>query len=491
MKLVGDTQNLADSLENTRILVIGDLMLDCYLWGDASRVSPEAPVPVVKIEKKTWFLGGAGNVATNLSGLGCQAVLIGTAGRDAAGDRLRELLSAANIVNETVIDAFRPTTTKSRVMARRQQVVRLDEEEDYPLSADMEKQILSMTAQALPRCGAVILSDYGKGMFSSREFTRQLIDMGRAGNVPVFVDPKGTDWGRYRGATCITPNTAELEGVAGKKLDDEALLKQEAADLREKFGLEWLLVTRGSEGMGLFGKQGVPRFLSANAREVFDVSGAGDTVISTLAAGVATGRSFADAAGVANLAAGIVVGKLGTQPVLWEELAGVLTVGNGAGTPATKVAGLPSAGIALADWRRKGQKIVFTNGCFDLLHPGHVSLLHQARRLGDRLVVGLNTDASIRRLKGEDRPILSGKDRAAVLSGLADVDLIVFFEEDTPLNLIDALRPDILVKGADYTIETVVGREVVESYGGKVHLVNILEGYSTTRIAEKMSKGSS
>jgi D-beta-D-heptose 7-phosphate kinase/D-beta-D-heptose 1-phosphate adenosyltransferase len=243
--------------------------------------------------------------------------------------------------------------------------------------------------------------------------------------------------------------------------------------------------------MGLLGEQRISHFLAANAREVFDVSGAGDTVISVLAACVATGMPFFDAARVSNLAAGIVVGKLGTQPVLWEELARNLSLENVSDAPATKVAGLSSARIILADWRRKGQRIVFTNGCFDLLHPGHVSLLHQARRLGDRLVVGLNTDASIRRLKGEDRPILEGKDRAAVLSGLADVDLIVFFDEDTPLHLIEDFKPDILVKGADYTLDTVVGREIVESYGGEVRLVDILEGHSTTRIAEKLSKGGS
>lgn len=489
MKLIVDTEKLADSLKSTRVLVIGDLMLDCYFWGDASRVSPEAPVPVVKIEKKTWLLGGAGNVATNLAGLGCEAVLVGITGRDASGDRLRKLISAANITDETVTDSLRPTTTKTRVLARRQQVVRLDEEEIHPLSADMEKRILSAAGEALSRCGAVVLSDYGKGMFLSPEFTSRLIDMGNAANVPVFVDPKETGWERYCGTTCITPNTAELEGVVGKKLDNDALLEKEAAALREKLDLEWLLVTRGAEGMGLFGKQGDPGYFAANAREVFDVSGAGDTVISTLAACVATGMSFGDAVGVSNLAAGIVVGKLGTQPVLWEELARGLSLEMGIGVPATKVAGFSSAGIVMEDWRRKGQKIVFTNGCFDLLHPGHVSLLHQARRLGDRLVVGLNTDDSIRRLKGEGRPILPEKDRAAVLSGLADVDLIVFFDEDTPLNLIDALKPDILVKGADYTIETVVGREIVESYGGKVHIVDILEGHSTTRIAEKLSKG--
>jgi D-beta-D-heptose 7-phosphate kinase/D-beta-D-heptose 1-phosphate adenosyltransferase len=491
LKIIVDTDKLAGSLKNTRILVVGDLMLDRYLWGDASRVSPEAPVPVVKVEKKTWFLGGAGNVAVNLSALGCETVLMGITGRDWAGERLRELFSAARIEDATLMDDTRPTTTKTRVMARQQQMVRLDEEDSRPISEDMEEKLLAAVAQTLPRLNGVILSDYGKGIFHSEDFTRKLIQMSRDVGVPVFVDPKGSDWRRYTGATCVTPNTLEMEGVVGKRLADKAALEPEAGGLREKFDLDWLLVTRGAKGMALFGRQTDPVYLSANAREVFDVSGAGDTVIAVLTATLSTGMPFADAAGVANTAAGIVVGKLGTQPVLWEELARGLAAGNGAGGPASKVTGLSSARIALADWRRKGYTIVFTNGCFDLLHPGHVSLLHQARRLGHKLVVGLNTDASIKRLKGENRPILPGEDRGAVLSGLADVDLIVFFDEDTPLNLIRALKPDILVKGADYTLETVVGREIVESYGGKVQLVDILEGHSTTRIAEKLSGGSS
>ncbi|MDX9788724.1 MAG: bifunctional D-glycero-beta-D-manno-heptose-7-phosphate kinase/D-glycero-beta-D-manno-heptose 1-phosphate adenylyltransferase HldE [Desulfobacterales bacterium] len=489
MKINVDANQLAASLKKTRILVVGDIMLDCYFWGEVSRISPEAPVPVVTVGKKTWSLGGAGNVATNLSGLGCEAALIGATGRDWAGEHLRELLSAAGVADLTVTEATRPTITKTRVMAQRQQIVRLDEEETRRLAADTETKILNAVKAELPRCRAMILSDYGKGMFLSADFTQQLIGLGLSRRIPVLVDPKGADWLRYSGATCITPNTAELEGVVGKKLDDETLLTKKAGALREKLRLEWLLVTRGSKGMGLFGNQPTPMILAAKAREVFDVSGAGDTVIATLAAAAATGMIFAQAAAVSNLAAGIVVGKLGTQPILWEELEQALTTENGKGIapPVLKVATLSAARDTLENWRLKGNKIVFTNGCFDLLHPGHVSLLHQARHLGDKLVVGLNTDASIKRLKGDARPILAGKDRAAILSALEDVSLIVFFDEDTPLDLIGALKPDILVKGADYTIEAVVGREIVESYGGKVCLVDILDGYSTTNIAKKLS----
>lgn len=487
MKMILDTHQLAASLEKTRILVVGDVMLDCYYWGEVSRISPEAPVPVVKVAQKTRALGGAGNVAVNLAGLGCRVALTGAIGRDRAGEHFKSLLSAAGVADETVIDDTRPTITKTRVMAQRQQLVRLDEEDVCRPAPETQLRILGAVQKTLPRCAALILSDYGKGMFLSHELTQELIGLGKAAGIPVFVDPKGTDWERYNGATCITPNTTELEGVVGKKLEDEPLFVREAHALKERLRLDWLLVTRGPKGMGLFGNDPEPLLLPAKAREVFDVSGAGDTVIATLAATVATGMRFTEAAAVSNLAAGIVVGKLGTQPILWGELEPALSVENGKGSPTLKVAPLQTARTTLDAWRRKGNRIVFTNGCFDLLHPGHVSLLHQARHLGDRLVVGLNTDASIKRLKGETRPILAGKDRAAILSALEYVDLIVFFDEDTPLTLIEALKPDILVKGADYRIEAVVGRQIVESYGGKVCLVDILEGYSTTNIARKLS----
>ncbi len=485
-----DTAQLRTHLEKTRVLVIGDVMLDCYFWGEVSRVSPEAPVPVVKVGHKTWSLGGAGNVAANLAGLGCQPALIGITGGDRAADRLEALLAETGIENLTISDGARPTITKTRVMAQRQQIVRLDEEDSRPIETDMQSRLLDSLNREIPRCRAIILSDYGKGTFRSPAFTAEVIRLGRKAGLPVLVDPKGTHWQRYAGATCITPNTAELERVLGERLESDSDLLQKASALRSDLSLEWLLVTRGPKGMGVFGQQLAPVLLPANAREVFDVSGAGDTVIATLAACIATGMPLPEAAEAANLAAGVVVGKLGTQPILWGELERTLMVANGCGTafPASKVADRTAAAAILETWREKGEKIVFTNGCFDLLHPGHISLLHQARRLGDRLVVGLNTDSSIKRLKGEARPILPGTDRAAILSALEDVNLIVFFDEDTPLTLIDSLRPDILVKGADYRVEEVVGRQIVESYGGQVRLVKILEGHSTTRIVQKLSE---
>jgi D-beta-D-heptose 7-phosphate kinase/D-beta-D-heptose 1-phosphate adenosyltransferase len=327
-------------------------------------------------------------------------------------------------------------------------------------------------------------------MFASADFIQAIIQSCRKMNVPVFVDPKGRDWNRYAGATCVTPNTAELELATDARIKTESDWIPVAQDLRRRLALKWLLVTRGPRGMALLGDEPAPFLIAARAREVFDVSGAGDTVIATLAACVAAGMPFSDAASVANTAAGIVVGKLGTQPVGWPELASDLEKESQRKPASTlwKVAELIEASERVIHWRQAEQRIVFTNGCFDLLHPGHVSLLHQARHLGDRLIVGLNTDASIRRLKGAQRPILPEQDRAAILSALEDVDMVVFFDEDTPLRLIDRLKPDILVKGADYRVEDVVGKSVVEAYGGQVRLVDILKGHSTTAIARKLSE---
>lgn len=489
MSAISSLKHLAGRLGRTRVLVVGDLMLDCYYWGDVGRISPEAPVPVVKVNEKTYRLGGAGNVAANLSGLGCVATLIGLTGQDTASGQLRELLASFEIQDRCLVDASRPTITKTRVMASKQQVVRLDEEDGRDMDPRMSERVLAELDAMLPSVNAVVLSDYGKGMFNSPSFVQAMIRSCREMEVPVFIDPKGRAWERYAGATCITPNTAELELVTGGVLKEEGELAPVARDLRRRLSLDWLLVTRGPKGMALFGDNGPPVKISARAREVFDVSGAGDTVIATLAACVGAGTDFAEAASVANTAAGIVVGKLGTERVRWFELETALAEASYRRPSSTfwKVADVREASERVSRWRQEEQCIVFTNGCFDLLHPGHVSLIHQARHLGERLIIGLNTDASIVRLKGEQRPILPGEDRAAILSALEDVDMVVFFDEDTPLNLIEKLKPDILVKGADYRVEDVVGREVVESYGGQVRLVEILKGHSTTAIARKLT----
>ncbi len=481
--------DLSERLGRTRVLVVGDLMLDCYCWGDVRRISPEAPVPVVKVNNRTYSLGGAGNVAANLSGLGCPVSLIALLGTDAAAQRVRTLLAASAVDDRCIPTTDRPTTTKTRIMAGKQQVARLDEEAGGRIEARLEDRISVAADEILADVQAVIVSDYGKGMFAGIKMIQALIGVTRKKGIPIFVDPKGTGWERYAGATCVTPNTAELEQVVGHALGDDQDLAPVAMDLCRRLSLDRLLVTRGPRGMSLFGPDGSALTIAARAREVFDVSGAGDTVIATLAACVAAGMTVDAAAAVANAAAGIVVAKLGTQPVRWPELAQALAEMQAPrpDAAACKVAGVDAAAAQIAAWRQDRQRIVFTNGCFDLLHPGHVSLLHQARALGDRLVVGLNTDASIRRLKGRQRPILAGRDRGAILSALEDVDLVVFFDEDTPLDLITALKPDVLVKGADYRMADVVGKAVVESYGGQVRLVKILDGYSTTAIARKLA----
>lgn len=473
----------------TRILVIGDVMLDRYNWGSVRRISPEAPVPVVRVLDKSMVLGGAGNVASNLAGLGCGVDVIGLCGEDEAGSALCDLFLKKNIAVSLIKDTSRTTTVKTRIMAKGQQLFRLDEETTEPATLEISEKIISETRKKLVSSQVVILSDYGKGLLASQDICREIILLCRQKGLPVIVDPKGTDWDRYKNATAVTPNAAELSLVTTRNFEqDDAAIESSAQEVRRRFDLDWLLVTRGPQGMCLAGPDRMTLPISAVAREVFDVSGAGDTVIATLSAGLAAGLQFPDAAGLANTAAGIVVGKLGTQPITRTELETALRINRSGNHASGHVQATPleAAKIQVQSWRASGSRIVFTNGCFDLLHPGHVNLLHQARALGDRLVVGLNTDASVKRLKGDKRPILSETDRAAILNALESVDLVVLFDEDTPLELIKNLKPDVLVKGADYKPEDVVGREEVEAYGGKVCLVDLLKGYSTTGIAAKM-----
>ena len=474
------------------ILVIGDVMLDRYLWGEVSRISPEAPVPVVRVGQKTKVLGGAGNVAANVAGLGCQVTLVGLCGDDADGRELQTMLREVGVRDQLLLNTTRPTITKTRIMAQDQQLLRLDEEAVQPPTEQEQQQIIAFLQENLSRFNAVILSDYDKGQVTSLGLCREIIRSCSDKSVPVLVDPKGENWERYRGATCITPNTMEFHQVVDGRPDDGPELLAEINTVQKQFDFDWLLLTRGARGMCLFPLQGEPVDIPTRAREVFDVSGAGDTVIATLAVGVAAGLSFPEAARLANSGAGLVVGKLGTQPVNREELQAALHMNGHEGevfASKVKTTDLPSAVRQALAWQQAGEKVVFTNGCFDLLHPGHVNLLHQARTCGDRLIIGLNTDCSVKQLKGESRPILAEQDRAAILSALECVDLVVLFAEQTPLNLIEAIQPDILVKGADYALDQVVGREIVESYDGEVRLIQLTEGYSTTGLIEKKNHG--
>jgi D-beta-D-heptose 7-phosphate kinase/D-beta-D-heptose 1-phosphate adenosyltransferase len=479
------------TFEKKRVLVMGDTMLDRYVWGQVRRISPEAPVPVVQMQRTSELPGGAGNVANNLAGLGCPVSLIGICGNDERAETLRRLMSEKGIAHHLICDHGRPTITKTRVMAQKQQILRLDEERVHTPDQNLLKRVRSVMTAEMANSAAVILSDYGKGMFATHDFTQEVILAARSLRLPVLVDPKGVHWERYQQATCITPNTSELEAVAGVRLEqDEELLIATARQIRSRYDLAYLLVTRSAKGMCLIGPSEQIKLIPARSLEVFDVSGAGDTVIATLAAAVANRAPLNQAAELANIAAGIVVGKLGTQPVLRSELVTAMQFNDKNRYfpySAAKMTTLEAALAKVAQWRAAGDQIVFTNGCFDLLHPGHISLLYQARALGDRLIVGLNTDASVRRLKGPQRPILSEQDRAAMLGALACVDLVVHFDEDTPLALIGHLKPDVLVKGSDYKPEQVVGKEVVEAYGGRVQLVDLVQGYSTTQLARQVA----
>jgi D-beta-D-heptose 7-phosphate kinase/D-beta-D-heptose 1-phosphate adenosyltransferase len=461
-------------------------MLDRYLWGDVERISPEAPVPVFRIKERTEVAGGAGNVVRNLVGLGCLVEVVSVCGNDDAGDSVVGLMKHERVQSRILRDETRPTVTKTRVMARSQQLLRLDEEQVSPLDEDMSRKLIDVAKEACSNCDAIILSDYGKGVLSSAEGSREIISYGRSKNKLVMVDPKDKDWDRYRGATCVTPNISEIELVYGGTIGNEDQLWKAMQKVIERYELSWLLVTRGPKGMAAMERSGDGMLIPTMAREVYDVSGAGDTVIATLTVAAAAGCTFLEAAKLANIAAGIVVGKVGTQPITRMELEASVKM-NGFESCAAfsnKITSLSAAETQIKAWKATEQRIVFTNGCFDLLHPGHIHLLNCARKLGDRLVVGMNSDASVRRLKGPQRPILDERARASLLGSLDAVDLVVTFDEDTPENMLRVLKPDTLVKGDDYRANDVIGREIVESYGGKIHLVPILKGYSTTGITK-------
>jgi D-beta-D-heptose 7-phosphate kinase/D-beta-D-heptose 1-phosphate adenosyltransferase len=470
-----------------RVLVVGDLMLDRYLVGDVGRISPEAPVPVLKLAGERAVAGGAANVARNLIGLGLAVTLAGVRGDDAEGAMLSGLLADAGIGQDAVlVDRGRPTTSKTRVVGNAQQMLRIDAEHTAPLPSALAAALVEAVSAGLQGSDVLLLSDYAKGVLTG-DLCQRLIAAAKAQDVPVLVDPKGQDFSRYRGATLLTPNRAELALALGADAADLDDLLAQAAMLREQLGLGQLVVTLGELGMALVDAGGTTR-VPAVAREVFDVSGAGDTVIAGIAAGRAAGLDPIDTAHLANLAAGVVVGHRGTAAISVDELAAAIA-GEAALEQAAKVRSLDAMRVQVDQWRSEGQRVVFTNGCFDLLHVGHVTYLERARRYGQRLVVGLNTDRSVRALKGPERPLIGEQDRARVLAALAAVDAVVLFDQDTPIELIRALRPDVLAKGADYREEDVVGAAEVKSWGGQVVLVPLVAEQSTTGIVARMRPG--
>lgn len=477
---------MVESLAGTHVLVIGDAMLDRFVTGSVERISPEAPIPVLRVAHETVMPGGAGNVVRNLSALGARVTFIAVAGDDAPGRELAEALEKDPMVStDLVIDAERPTTIKVRYVAGNQQILRADWEAGNGLSAGTGAAIVAAAEKVLNACDAVVLSDYDKGVLGAGRAVA-LIDAARKAGKPVVVDPKSDDFGRYRGATLITPNKKEMTQAAGRPLKDDAAILEAAKDAIVRHDLGGLLVTRSAEGMSLIDAGGNMSHLAAETREVFDVSGAGDTVVAAVAAMIGAGHAPADAAAVANVAAGIVVGKVGTAVARAGEVIAQLHHGDISEAEA-KILTEDEAADRIRQWQRRGLKVGFTNGCFDLLHPGHVSLLRQARAACDRLVVAINSDASVKRLKGESRPVQSEAARSAVMASLGVVDAVVIFGEDTPLELISALRPDVLVKGADYTVETVVGADLVIGWGGRVVLADLKNGFSTTATIKRMN----
>jgi len=452
-------------------------MLDRYLFGSTGRISPEAPVPVVHVHETDDRPGGAANVAVNLAALGVTTSLVGVVGKDAAADSLESIMGERGIACSFARDDDRPTITKTRVQSRGQQLIRLDEEKASAMPGDA---MVDTLRGAFDGAGAVVLSDYGKGALSD---VTAMIAACRDAGVLVLVDPKGTDFEKYRGASLITPNQSEFEAVAGKSDSDEELVERARA-MMDDLQLDALLMTRSEKGMLLVETGAEPLFLSTQAREVFDVTGAGDTVIATLAASLASGQNLASAAALANVAAGLVVRKIGVATVTPGEISAAL---HQRGQGGRGLVDLDALLALVSESHGRNERVIMTNGCFDVLHAGHVAYLEEAKSLGDRLIIAVNDDDSVRRLKGESRPINALEDRLLVLAGLAAVDWVVPFAEDTPAKLIEAVLPDVLVKGGDYQPEEIVGAREVLQNGGEVRVLAYRDGHSSTRIIDRLN----
>ena len=463
--------------DQAKVLVLGDIMLDRYWFGATNRISPEAPVPVVRVQQNEDRAGGAANVAMNIAALNVPVRLLGLAGKDEAGAALQNLLQQQKIDCDFCTLDSHPTITKLRILSRNQQLLRLDFEEGFNnVSGD---ELLAKLQNVIKDFGALILSDYGKGTLNE---VQKMIQIARQAEVPVLIDPKGTDFERYRGATLLTPNMSEFEAVVGACHSDEEIIAK-GLKLIADFDLSALLVTRSEKGMTLIRPDHEPYHLPTQAKEVYDVTGAGDTVISVMATALADGRSYEEACYLANAAAGVVVGKLGTSTLSNVELENAIheRASNGFG-----VMNEQELKLMVEQAKQRGEKIVMTNGCFDILHPGHVSYLENARKLGDRLIVAVNTDESVKRLKGAARPINELDNRMNVLAGLASVDWVVPFCEDTPQRLIGEVLPDLLVKGGDYKPEEIAGSQEVWANGGDVKVLNFENGCSTSNIIKKI-----
>lgn len=476
---IGDIQ----AFDKLNLLVVGDLMLDRYISGDVERISPEAPVPVLREKRESEQLGGAGNVINNIRALSAQCRVVSFTGRDEDGDTLIRILRTIGADVRFILQEENVyTSVKTRVVARKQQVVRIDREKIKPASETFVEFVKTNLDEIFLNINAVVLSDYGKGMLTP-ELTQLFLNKAKELGIPALIDPKGINWEKYKGATMITPNLKEFSEACGKTIqqDEEEKIRHQAHDLCQRFSLKYLLVTRSERGMSLISNDGVKTDYKARQQDVIDVSGAGDTVISVMALSMAAGLNMGRCCRLANEAAGVVVSKFGTSTVSLNELIGaeLFAVGK-------KRVSKEDAKYLFRFLHEQGKSIVFTNGCFDLVHAGHIYSLETAKSFGEILVVGLNSDTSVQRLKGPKRPIIGQDERAYLLQSLEVVDYVIVFDEDTPEEIIRCVLPDVLVKGSDYADKPVVGRDVVESSGGRVELVDLRPGLSTTNIIEKI-----
>lgn len=482
--------DIIKKFKGLRVLVVGDLMLDRYVTGEVQRVSPEAPVPVLKVSEELQSPGGAANVALNLKALGSKVDLIGVTGKDPQGDTLREEIKLSGISPSGALrDPWVKTTVKTRLLASNQQVARIDYEADTPISSRTESALTKKIDKALSgdTTDAIIISDYAKGALTNKVLSHT-IKLARKKGILTVVDPKGEDFTKYRGTDVITPNKKEAEAACGIKITDTKTLSTAVRSILKQAGAGSVLITRGRKGITYCNKDGKPETIESIAKEVYDVTGAGDTVVSAFTLAYAASGALGESVCIANAAAGITVGRLGASQVGSQEL--IEHFANPGGT-GSKIQSPEQLKKILASHRSKGEKVAFTNGCFDLFHTGHLKLLTEAASLGDILVVAINSDSSVKKLKGRGRPFVSESDRLKLLSALDCVSYLTVFTEETPINLIKKLRPDVLVKGGDYKAGDVVGGAFVQSTGGRVKIIPLVKGISTTSLAGKIKKGSS
>ncbi len=480
-----DLTEAINHFDDAQVLCVGDVMLDRFVYGHVDRISPEAPIPVVKYDYENRMLGGAGNVVRNIASLGGATSFVTVTGRDDIGNEIAQLTGEQERVFPYLLaDKHRTSTEKTRYIAGSQQLFRADRENIEPLSDAMSEQITAIFTDEVAKHKVAVLSDYGKGLLNPA-MMKEMIAKANEHNVAVIIDPKSSNFGIYRGATVVTPNLSEMELAAGEKLETVKEIENAAHRLMGMYKIENMLITRGAKGMVLVCAEGAPYEISARAREVFDVSGAGDTVVATLAVAIASGCSIKDAAFLANAAAGIVVGKVGTAIVYRTDLkAAIHTLDIVTGK--RKIFPQDIAADQVDAWQRAGYKVGFTNGCFDIVHSGHLASLNAAKSFCNKLVLAVNADESVKRLKGPERPINGEMDRALLLAELQSVDMVVIFREDTPEAILEKLRPDVLMKGEDYQKHEIVGWEFVESYGGEIKRIPLQDGYSTTNTIEKI-----